>query len=290
MADRQASLPALQSLLTDAEPNNRARALWVMDRLGGEVREAVVAQLHDDSGEFRALAVRILRRHGQQYGDAILKLSADPSPEVRREVLLAIRNLQGPPADEALARLAATYDGSDRYQLEAIHIAAADRKAALLDRLEKNGPLTAAQFGLLQLLSPDRAAASVLARLSDPKLDLTRARLLLDSAVNIPSVDAEWALLKLSTDNASPAALRREAFVRVVANVSQRGPWTAIVNDERFVAALHSLLGDKDLQPAALSAIGKLHITALGADVLALARDESLGARRVSKAFKSCPG
>jgi putative membrane-bound dehydrogenase-like protein len=277
LSDGQASLPVLKLLLADAEPNNRARTLWVMDRLGGEAREAVVEELHGDSAEFRALAVRILRRHGKQYGDAILKLTDDPSPEVRREILLAIGTLQGLPAEQALAQLAATFDGSDRYQLEAIHIAAGDRKAALLERLEKNGPLTAAQFPLLQLLSPDRAAASLLARLSDPKVDLTRARVLLDSAVNIPSVDVAWALLNLSADETSPAALRREAFVRVVANANQRGPWAEVANDERFVDAVRSLLADKTLQPSVLSAIGKLHMAALGADVLALARDESLG-------------
>lgn len=286
LADREAGLPALKALLADAEPNNRARALWVLDRLGGDARDSVVAQLQSDSAEFRALAVRILRRHGQEYGDAILKQSADPSPEVRREVLLAIRNLEGSPAEEALARMAASFDGSDRYQLEALNIAAGDRKSRLLERLEKNGPLAAAQFGLLQLLSPERAAAGLLARLSQANLSQKDARVVLDSAVNIPSVDAAWALVKLSEDKATPAALRREAFQRVVANVNQRGPWAAIAGDERFIAALRTLLADADLRPSALSAIDKLHVASLGADVLALARDDSMGKAAREQAIK----
>jgi putative membrane-bound dehydrogenase-like protein len=286
LADRDASLPALKALLADAEPNNRARSLWVLDRLGADARDAVIGQLQNDSAEFRALAVRILRRHGQEYGDAILKLSTDPSPEVRREVLLAIRSLRGSSAEDALARMAESFDGSDRYQLEAINIAVADRKAKLLERLERTAPLAASQFALLQLLSPERAANSLLARLTAADLDPTRARAVLDSALNIPSLDAAWALVKLSQDKKIRGALRREAFQRLVANVNGRGPWAAVAGDQRFTAALRALLADAELRPAALSAIGKLHVAALGADVLALAQDDSLDKSSREQAIK----
>src|SRR6185312_17458003 len=116
----------------------------------------------------RALAIRILRRHDltgsdAEYAPRILALAHDPSPEIRREVLLTIRTLKSDAADGALAEIAATYDGTDRYQLEAVNIAADDRKAALLARLEKSGPLKVEQFPLVQVLDPKRAAEMVLA-------------------------------------------------------------------------------------------------------------------------------
>ncbi len=77
LAEGQASVPALKALLSDAEPNNRARALWVLDRIGGEARGAVVAQLKNSDSTFRALAVRILRRHVDAYAAAILPLAGD---------------------------------------------------------------------------------------------------------------------------------------------------------------------------------------------------------------------
>ncbi len=132
LADGSESVIALRSLLADPEPNFRARALWVLDRIGAEARGTVVEQLKSPDASLRALAVRILRRHGAEYQDAILELSGDPADEVRREVLLAIRNFKSDKAMAALASIAATYDGTDRYQLEAINIAAGKRRKAQL--------------------------------------------------------------------------------------------------------------------------------------------------------------
>jgi putative membrane-bound dehydrogenase-like protein len=276
LAAGQTSVPALEALASDAEPNHRARALWVLDRLGGDAQRAVERQLKSSDAAFRALAVRILRRHGSQYGDAILALASDSSPEVRREVLLTIAGLTGEKAEQALLQIASSYDGSDRYQLEAINIAARDRKEKLLAGMERQGPLPVEQFALLQLLSPERAANTLLGRLMETDLDEKSARLVLDSAVNIPSLEAGWALLKLAESSTSQAALRRTALKKVVANLNHRGHWARMAYDEKFIAAMQRLLADADLRGAALSAIGKLHIAGLGGDVLALAQSSTL--------------
>ena len=269
------SVAALKALVAESESNPRARALWVLDRIGGPARESVLQQLQAKEAEFRALAVRILRRHGNEYAEPILNLSHDPSSEVRREVLLAIRGLQGEQAETVLAEMAATYDGQDRYLLEAVNIAASDRKAALLARLEKRGPLSIAQFPLLQLLDPNRAAGELLAKL-ETKLDETQARLVMQNAVNIPAVEAGWGLLKLAANPAAPMGLRREALDKVVANLDRRGPWIAIGRDKKFAAALKNLLADEAMRTAALQAIDAVHVNALAGDVLTLANSASV--------------
>src|SRR5262249_44589110 len=157
------SVPALVKLLEAEEPNMRARALWLLDRIGGAAREHVVAQLKSGDAAFRALGVRILRRHSAEYADAILPLGDDSADEVKREVLLAIRTIPGDKAMDVLERIAATYDGSDRYQLEAINIAANDRKHELLERLDRRGFFQGliapgGRFPLLEVLDPKRAA------------------------------------------------------------------------------------------------------------------------------------
>jgi putative membrane-bound dehydrogenase-like protein len=276
LAEGPKSVPALAALLSDAEPNDRARAWWVLDRIGGDARRIVEKQLSNPDVALRALAVRILRRHGAEYGDAVLALAGDPSAEVRREVLLAIRTLNGERAEAALAQLAAAYDGTDRYQLEAINIAAGPRKAALLARLEQRGPLSVAQFPLLQLLNPQRAAEQLLARLAQGGLDEKTARAVLESAVNIPSIDAGWGLLKVAQNTTNSPALRRSALEKVVANLGRRGGWTAMADDKRFVAALGAQLNDADLRATALAAIGQLHMSALGDRLLPLARSADL--------------
>ncbi|HQU47026.1 MAG TPA: dehydrogenase, partial [Pirellulales bacterium] len=136
------SIAALKALLKDAGPNHRARAMWVLDRIGGDGRRAVVDELKSIDAAMRALAVRILRRHGSEQADAILAMAGDASPEVRREVLLALPKLSGTKAQQVLVELASAYAGSDRYQLEAINIAAGDRKAELYAALESAGKVS----------------------------------------------------------------------------------------------------------------------------------------------------
>jgi putative membrane-bound dehydrogenase-like protein len=265
------NIAALTSLLSDAEPNYRARALWLLDRIGGDARISVIEQLESPAPEFRALAVRILRRHGDDYADAILNLVGDSSEQVRREVLLAIRTLSGSKAEAALATIAANYDGTDRYLLEAINIAAGDRREALLARLEQNGQLPIEQFSLLQLLAPKRAAAQLVARLDDGHLDDKAARVLLESAVNIPAVEAGWGLLKLAQDSNVPDELRKSALQKVVVNVNRRGGWSAMARDRKFVDAIGVFLADDALRLLALRATDELRLKKLSDPVLAVA-------------------
>jgi putative heme-binding domain-containing protein len=264
-------VPALRALLADADPNYRARALWLLDRIGGDARESVLAALDAPDPVFRALAVRILRRHGAAFSRAILDSADDASDLVRREVLLALRNLEGEEADAALARIAATYDGTDRYQLEAIHIAAADRKESLLARLEQRGPLADEQFPLLLVLAPKRAAQQVVERLKSAELDDRAAAALIDSAATIASPAAGWGLLALAADSGRPAELRARALEKVTAGAEGRGPWASMSREPLFAETLGRLLEDEALRDQTLAAIDTLRVRKLGDDLLAAA-------------------
>ncbi len=266
---------ALVKLLDEQEPNFRARALWLLDRLGDSPRSHVLAQLKSVDPAMRALAVRILRRHGERYGDDVLSLGDDSSDEVKREVLLAIRKLKGPAALAVLTKLAATYNGSDRYQLEAINVAAEGRKQELLDRLEAEGPLLAAQFPLVQVLSPDRAAGVVLARLKDASLEDAEALAMIDAAAQLNSLDAGWGLLEVAAQSDRSKGIRRAALDKVVSNLGRGGDWSAMSEDSRFRESFERLLADEALQGNALRAIRELRLRPLGANVLALAKDEN---------------
>jgi putative heme-binding domain-containing protein len=128
----------------------------------------------------------------------------------------------------------------------------------------------------LQLLSPERASAAVLARLSSAELDDSGAAALLSSAAQIASPAAGWGLLKLAGDAARSAELRRAAFERVVANAAPRGSWAQRGSDPRFAESLARLLDDDALRESALAAIGDLRLRRLGPQVLALARRDDL--------------
>lgn len=278
LAEPEASTPALVALLADAEPNYRARALWLLDRIGGAARDKVVEQLSSPDDATRALAVRILRRHGDEFGTSILGLAGDSSAEVRREVLLAIRNLKGDAPLQALAAIASTYDGTDRYQLEAINIAVKDRKPALLALLQAKGSLSKAQFPLLQLLAPDQAAAMLIAQLQDSQLDEAAARNVVAAVVSLPAIDAGWGLLDLVGQTGRSLELRRDALQKIVGNLGRRGGWSAMTGEPRFAERIATLLEDPQMRGAALAAIDELRLRSLGDPVLSLAQDAKLPA------------
>lgn len=270
------SMTALKLLLDGAEPNVRARALWVLDRLGGQARQTVVEQLKASDSAMRALAVRILRRHGNEHADAILAMAGDPSPEVRREVLLALPNISGPKAEQVLVELAAQYDGGDRYQLEAIHIAAGERKAELYAALEAAGKISIKQLPLLQVLDPKKAADFAGRSLAASNLDEQARTVLLKQLGGSPSPEAGGAVLKLVLDEKAGSELRNLALSLLAANLS--GVWKDLKAKPEVVQAVRQLLADKERRQPTLRLIAENQLTQVNGDVLALATDANANA------------
>jgi putative heme-binding domain-containing protein len=67
--------------------------------------------------------------------DTLLALVDDPDPGVRRELILAFRNLPTEKVGEALKKLASSWDGQDRWYLEALGLALETRESAYLTSL-----------------------------------------------------------------------------------------------------------------------------------------------------------
>ena len=268
LAEGQASVPALRALLTHREPNFVARALWVLDRIGGGARNLVVRQLGSGDPAMRALAVRILRRHGKQYGESILQLASDSSPEVRREVLLAIRSLKGEKAEQALLQLARKYDGQDRYMLEAINIAADDRRERLYSQLTADASFALKQFSLLQLLDPKAASALLITEITREGIDDDKAKPLLDTAGNAQAVETGLTLVDLAGNTSISPTVRRMALEKLVDNLG--GRWSPLITNEKLVATFKKLLAEKEMRDPTLAAIGRLGLRSLGGHVLAI--------------------
>ena len=258
LAEGEKSVPALKSLLASEEPNNRARALWLLDRIGGSARDIVVEQLKSADPAFRALAVRILRRHGDEYAGAILPLANDSSGEVRREVILACGKITGDKAFQALVSLTATYDGTDRYLLEAINIAAGDRREQLYAALEKSGRASFAMLPMLQLLDPRPAAAMLTAKLNQPGLDPTSLRVLIFSAGNIPTTEAGRAVMAILANKSIDKDSRLAALGAIVANLDST--WSGLAEDPSLRETFNELLIDPDYALSILNAVQTLSL------------------------------
>ncbi len=271
-------MTALKRLVESSEPNHQARALWVLDRIGGDARNAVIEQLGSKNDSLRALAVRILRRHGMKYINEIGTMAErDSSPEVQREFLLSMRNLDGADPDRvfgAIEKIASKYDGGDRFLLEAINIVAGDRKKQLYERLAKDGSISPARFQMLKVLNPDAAAEKLKDQLRAGGADDAIQKTLLAEADTIASPEAGKSLIALlSNDKASPD-VRQLALEKLSVNLA--GNWKALADDPQLVEALKKLLANERLRSLVLATIAERGFTNLSGDVAKLASDRSL--------------
>jgi putative membrane-bound dehydrogenase-like protein len=151
-----------------ANPVYRARALWVLDALkGNSATLTVLQEAHGGDPQIREQALRILGRDcrengkvlytypesthstsrlldfdkllseaaGTKSGHLLLKLADDPDAGVRRELVLALRSLPTDKVGDTLRKLAAAWDGQDRWYLEALGLALENRESDYLTSL-----------------------------------------------------------------------------------------------------------------------------------------------------------
>jgi putative membrane-bound dehydrogenase-like protein len=271
LAEGEKSVPALTALLRDGEPDFRARALWVLDRIGGDARRLVVRHLRHTDADLRALAVRILRRHGDQYATEIIALVDDGSPAVRREVALMIPQMPDGMAQRAWLRLAKRFDGTDRYELETLNIAGGKRKAELFNIWSEQ--VRPEQLALAQLLDAEAATAMVNRLLASTELTAEQRQKLFDQLAFNSSLAAGEAVLKTALDDHADAALRGRAWQILATHLS--GNWRDLAQREELRSGLRALLAQPDTQPLALDLITRNELRDLAGDVLQLLADDS---------------
>ena len=122
---------AVAELYRDGNPRIQARALWMLVHLGlpnSQLLSYLHESLQDSNPDLRATAVRVCvhLRNELPLPDLRDHLNFDdPAAEVRRELLIGLR--QWPSADlpQAWSRLARQYNPDDRWYLESLGIAAA---------------------------------------------------------------------------------------------------------------------------------------------------------------------
>jgi putative membrane-bound dehydrogenase-like protein len=163
--------PALREMLNSANPVFQARAMWLLGKLGLKtprpvpVRDrerglerpsqdqstAVVRDaLREKNADLRVAGLRLARQLAPHLDFAALQdtgVIEDPSSAVRRELLIALHEVKpealstmnhGEALADTWAKLARQYDGNDRWYLEALGIAAADRWDACLAALGRD--------------------------------------------------------------------------------------------------------------------------------------------------------
>ena len=156
VAQGPAACATVAQLALNGSPIERARALWVWTRIDG--LDPAVTLANDPDPRVREQAARILGRDVSRMGDVtftrpeaqrplralerlddLLTLVDDPDAGVRKEVILALRDLptnhDGGKVGQALRRLTASWDGQDRWYLEALGLALQHREPAFITDL-----------------------------------------------------------------------------------------------------------------------------------------------------------
>lgn len=111
---------------SDSNPRLRARALWLLSKIGGDEQgtKFVLSALSDADEDIRVAAIRALREHHVDEPAAFAPLLKANSPQVNRQIAIALRQLSGTFKAPLWAQLAALHDGKDRWYLEALGIGA----------------------------------------------------------------------------------------------------------------------------------------------------------------------
>ena len=115
---------ALTSLYNDGTPQIQARALWLLSKIEGKASKYITLAASSANPEIRAMSVRMARQSNVSITAHLTSLKNDPSPQVLREVAIALRFDDSDTANSLWAQLASRHDGKDRWFLEALGIGA----------------------------------------------------------------------------------------------------------------------------------------------------------------------
>src|SRR5687767_11284235 len=199
------SVEKVKELLKDNNPYIKARSVWLLSQLGVTGKTAVEKLLADAHELTRATAYRALR----QVTDNILpyaeKSAKDPSPFVRREVAISLRDLPYEQTKNILVELIKRYDGEDRWYLETLGACVAGHESDMYTEVKKiwsqNKPASQWNDQMVSLawrLHPKEAVKDLLVRAKDAGLTSAERQAAITALAFIKHKSAAEAMLSLT--------------------------------------------------------------------------------------------
>jgi putative membrane-bound dehydrogenase-like protein len=281
LASGEKAIPGLVKLLGGSDRNSTARALWLLDRIGGQGRDYVRGELNSPDPAVRALAVRILRRHGDAVPE-LFRLATDTDGEVVKEVLLAIGKSQLPQALDVVVKLFDRYDGSDRYLLEALAIASRGREAEVFSAVveRSNAPVTPRLVNIVRILKPQDATKWLASKLASADVSADTLPSLIEALAATAGADAGKSVLSLLNGSAAPAA-KQLALNAIRKNIG--GPWNSLKGDAALESAVDAALKDASLRVDALKLIGEAGLAKFYESLRIISQPDDLSATKAEK-------
>ena len=294
----EAVLEDVRKILKSSNPYHQARAVWLLSQLredGVKVVENILRKEPDP--RLRVTAYRALKGNDK----LLLKYAAiavdDPSPAVRREVAISLRDIPWENCQELVETLFRNYDGKDRWYLEALGIAMDKKEEEAYQQLllsqSKNPADWPESFATLTWrIHPTSALSPLKERAMTRDLPDTLRKLAVDAIAFIADRDAVAAMIELGQ-------LNNDSIVSDLAtwwvNFRKNNDWYALWDWENFereesfmvpedIALLQKQLLDQALpDDERVGAAKKMATDAIGGRLLiSLAADRRLSKKMIS--------
>jgi putative membrane-bound dehydrogenase-like protein len=274
-AQGPAALPALQSMLQQDDAILRARALWLLGGIKGEGEQQVKEALQDKDPNFRILGLRILRFYGADLLKTSQALLNDPSPQVRREVALALQYVKGEEAVQPLLDLCRLYDGKDRWYLESLGIAARGKENLLYPLLTSAfpGKWNSLRGQFIWEFRPSEALPYLISSLQDNGLTNQQRTEVLEALSVVAKREAGITLAEFVQSRDNPVELVEKAFAKLSRQLFSE--WSELRTNPAVIGAVKTALKTPELQSVAVELTDDLEDPVYGPELLALAKSAS---------------
>ncbi len=170
-----AAEPALRSMYADENPLHRARALWLLGKIESRGKHYVEVAFADSDPNIRITGIRLAKQLGMSLSEVGAALAKDASSAVRRELAVALRYDKSAKMPQVWATLAQSYDGQDRWYLEALGIASDVRADECFDAwLAATGGSWNTDIGrdIVWRVRADKAAPMLVQWIANPEVPL----------------------------------------------------------------------------------------------------------------------
>ncbi len=201
---KSGAVSELNKLAADKNPRMRARALWLLSKVG-DAKQVVQKAMKDTDADVRITGIRIARQANFATKDYVPSYLSDSSVAVLREIAVALREDKSSEMPEYWSRLAMKYDGADRWYLEALGIAAIDRWDDCLVAWKKISTGEVESKSSQQIIwraRGSRAAQMQADLLKNPKLNESEISAMF-RALDLQDADARQKALRMLLDLAS---------------------------------------------------------------------------------------
>jgi putative heme-binding domain-containing protein len=201
----------VKKILESTNPYHQSRAIWLLSKLGNKGEDIVKDILKNEADpRLRIVAYRALR----EKPTSLLKYAAlavnDPSPQVRREVAISLRDTKWEESGVIIKELFKGYNGKDAWYLNALGMALEGKEELAYKELLTNQPQDPAKWSdsfarLVWRIHPKSAVNALKARAMAEDLSTSSKTQAVDALAFIndrEAVDAMFNIQNSSPDSA----------------------------------------------------------------------------------------